>query len=887
MAEADRMPHPLDLFFQQDTRLLGLSFPKDDAPTATGLRGRSIPVQMVVERLEAQEGLGQDFRFELTLLADSAGLVLADMLGKLLAVSLVKPDGTLRWFTGYVAEFSLVGSDPGVATYRAVLRPWLWFARHRINNRVFRDQSLYEQFAEILQGYGAWAQWRWDVSGEDTPFTMAVQGGGLGESDHNYIYRRLEARGWTSRYEHDAIGHQLVIFNSSSQCPPVAGERRIPFQAQGGPQEENAIQRWMPVQTAAAALFAASAIDFKHPKPQHHTEPAQHKQGRVPDLEAHEYVGHYGFTKEDAMGVALMHLRREEVEAHAQQYQAEGNSGSVATGCWFSLSDHFSNTEREEDSEYLIVEASHSASNNYLAELGRQGGHEAPPAALLAGRKGEYRNRFSAIKRAVPWRPGRGRNSVDVRMDGHQTATVVAAGGLGALDVDEHGRILVRFHWEREGKVSARVRVASNWAGGETGMVSWPRAGSEVWVIALDGNPDHFLAVGVVHNAQRMPPWQLPAQKALMGIRSRELTSGGGNDPDGRSNHLILDDTAGRIQAQFKSDHLNSTLSLGHITRIDGTTGRQNPRGQGFALDTEGHGAHRAAAGMQLTTEAPNGGGNMMDAAAPLARLTVAHEMHERLSDAARMAGAQQADDQGEVAKQLHEQNAGLTGSGGDPAQGRFPEFQQPHLMLASPAGIESSTAGSTHQQSNAHHAITSGGHTSIATGRSLLASAKDAIRLFAYRVGLKLVAASGDIDMQALKNGINILAKLDIKMEGTRVDINGTDGVRINGGGSYIDVSQGGITSGTNGAFQVHSADYSFVGPDSRPVVPHEVTSALKPDEPIRVVDKLGNGPVPDSHAIVRPGQNETRTTIEGGKIASDAPLDQHVLRRWRPRRG
>ncbi|MFV8629633.1 type VI secretion system tip protein VgrG, partial [Ralstonia pseudosolanacearum] len=146
MAESDRTAHLRNtLFFQQSNRLLGLSFPKDDAPTATDLRGRSVPVQMVVERLEAQEGLGQDFRFELTLLADSAGLVLADMLGKLLAVSLVKPDGTLRWFTGHVAEFSLVGSDPGVATYRAVLRPWLWFARARINDRVFRDRSLYQQ----------------------------------------------------------------------------------------------------------------------------------------------------------------------------------------------------------------------------------------------------------------------------------------------------------------------------------------------------------------------------------------------------------------------------------------------------------------------------------------------------------------------------------------------------------------------------------------------------------------------------------------------------------------------------------------------------------------------------------------------------------------------
>lgn len=883
MAESDRTLHLQDLFFQQDKRLLGLSFPKDDAPTATDVWGRAVPVQMVVERLEAHEGLGEDFRFELTLLADSASLVLADMLGKLLAVSLVKPDGTLRWFTGHVAEFSLAGSDPGVATYRAVLRPWLWFARHRINNRIFRDRSLYDQFAEILQGYGDWAQWRWEVSGQDAPLTMAVQGGGRGESDHNYIYRRLEARGWSSRYEHDATGHRLIIFCNSSQCPPVEGDQSIPFQAQGGPQEENAIHRWTPVQTAAASLFAASAIDFKHPTPQHQAEPAQRKQGSVPELEAHEYVGHYGFTKEDPSGAELVNLRREEVQAQVEQYQAEGNNSSVATGHWFALSGHFSNTEREEDSQYLIVEASHSATNNYLAELGQQGGHRAAP---LVGRKGEYSNRFTAIKRAVPWRPGRGRNSANIRVDSHQTATVVAAGGLGALDVDEHGRILIQFHWDREGKFSARVRVASNWAGGETGMVSWPRAGSEVWVVALDGNPDHFLAVGVVHNAERMPPWQLPAQKALMGIRSRELTPEGGNTPNGRSNHLILDDTAGKIQAQVKSDHLNSTLSLGHITRIDGTTGRQNPRGQGFALDTEGHGAHRASAGMQLTTEPLNGGGNMMEVGAPLARLTMAHDMHDRLSEAARTAGAQQADDQGEVAKQLHEQNTSLKGSGGDPAQGRFPEFAQPHLVLASPAGIESSTAGSTHQQSNAHHAITSGGHTSVATGRSFLASAKDAIRLFAYQLGLKLVAASGDIDLQALKNGINLLAKLEIKVEGQRVTINGTDGVRINGGGSYIELSQGGITHGTNGAFQVHSADYAFVGPDSRPVVPHAVTSALKPDEPVRVVDALGNK-VPDSPVIVRPGQNETRAAIEGGKLDPEAALNHHVLRRWRRPQG
>nr|CUV64060.1 protein of unknown function [Ralstonia solanacearum] len=42
MAESDRTAHLRNtLFFQQSNRLLGLSFPKDDAPTATDLRAVS------------------------------------------------------------------------------------------------------------------------------------------------------------------------------------------------------------------------------------------------------------------------------------------------------------------------------------------------------------------------------------------------------------------------------------------------------------------------------------------------------------------------------------------------------------------------------------------------------------------------------------------------------------------------------------------------------------------------------------------------------------------------------------------------------------------------------------------------------------------------------
>ncbi|MBS0426468.1 MAG: type VI secretion system tip protein VgrG, partial [Proteobacteria bacterium] len=135
--------------FAQSRRLLRLSFPDGDPPSATDPYGRTSTPSLVIERLVADESLSRDFRYELTLLADSAGIALKDMMGRLLAVSLVRPDGSLRWFTGYISEFSLAGSDAGIARYRAILRPWLWFATLRTNDRVFRDQSLQQQTATI------------------------------------------------------------------------------------------------------------------------------------------------------------------------------------------------------------------------------------------------------------------------------------------------------------------------------------------------------------------------------------------------------------------------------------------------------------------------------------------------------------------------------------------------------------------------------------------------------------------------------------------------------------------------------------------------------------------------------------------------------------------
>jgi len=766
----------------QSTRLLRLSFPGNDGPKS----------KLMVNRFAGTEYVSRDFEFRAELLSDDAAMELEAMLGKLLCVSLVQADGSLRPFTGYVTSFRLVKTDGGAAFYEAILNPWLSYARLRRNNRLFHAQSLREQAETIFADYDGLPAYDWKVAGEQPQFTMSTQ---WDETDHNYLCRRWEAAGYSYWYEHTDEGHMLKVCDDTRTAAPIEGPSPgIRFHGAGGSAEENAINHWSPLRQWASAQAAVSGFDFKNPYPVHANTVTINEQGAIPRLEVHSYEGHYGFKHQPGAN-QLARLHMEEIEARGKLFEARGNNRLAAAGRCFRLLEHFSESEA---SEFLIVEVHHEASNNYL-----QGKDTVA----------EYKNRLVCQLKTVPWRPGRGFNSVDSRLFALQTATVIGSEGQGSLNVDQYGRIQVKFHWDRDESGSCRVRVSSNWAGGEKGLTSHPRVGSEVIVQWLDGNPDHPIVTGSVYNQGYMPPWKLPEQGALMGLRSRELTAASGNTPGGRSNHLVLDDTQGKLQAQLKSDHLASQLSLGHINRIEDNAGRKDARGQGFELRTDGIGAVRAQQGLLLSTEGrPNARAHITDMAETLARMTQGHDMHDSLSQVAQQAQAHQPGDQDQVVAALQAQVGAVKGQGGTPAQGEFPEFQAPHLLLASPAGIETSTQGSTHLMSMEHTAVTSGGHASLSAGKSLLVSVKEAVRMFAYKAGMKLVAASADIDITALKDSVNILAKLNITHTANRITITAKEEVVINGGTSFSRWNASGIVHGTSGTWRQHAAKHEFV---------------------------------------------------------------------------
>jgi type VI secretion system secreted protein VgrG len=111
-----------------------------------------------------------------------------------------------------------------------------------------------------------------------------------------------------------------------------------------------------------------------------------------------------------------------------------------------------------------------------------------------------------------------------------------------------------------------------------------------------------------------------------------------------------------------------------------------------------------------------------------------------------------------------------------------------------------------------------------VSAGKSLLVSVQSAIRMFASKAGMRLVAASADIDIKALKDSINMLAKLNITHTANKITINAKEEVVINGGSSYSRWSSGGIEHGTSGIWREHASVHSLVGPanEGKPALPN-----------------------------------------------------------------
>lgn len=226
----------------------------------------------------------------------------------------------------------------------------------------------------------------------------------------------------------------------------------------------------------------------------------------------------------------------------------------------------------------------------------------------------------------------------------------------------------------------------------------------------IGGDPDMPIVVGRVHNPSQMPPWALPSQYVLSGVRSKEL--------DGtRANRWLMDDTPNEVQVQLASDHLDSALSLGHVTRVVGTSGRADFRGRGLELRTDGHGVVRAQSGVLVTTYGRIHGERYVTDLAETAGLLKGAQAQQ--AQFAQLAIDHQADERAldeTVQARLKQQNSEIVGDGA------LAELTQAQAVLSSPAGVALSSTDSALLAAR-DVALTSGQDVSISTAARWLAS--------------------------------------------------------------------------------------------------------------------------------------------------------------------
>ncbi|MEJ9547203.1 type VI secretion system tip protein TssI/VgrG, partial [Escherichia coli] len=168
-------------------------------------------------------------------------------------------------------------------------------------------------------------------------------------------------------------------------------------------------------------------------------------------------------------------------------------------------------------------------------------------------------NHFAVIPADRTWRP---QPLLKPLVDGPQSAVVTGPAGE-EIFCDEHGRVRVKFNWDRYNPAdqdsSCWIRVAQAWAGTGFGHLAIPRVGQEVIVDFLNGDPDQPIIMGRTYHQENRTPGSLPGTKTQMTIRSKTYKGSGFNE-------LKFDDATGKEQVYIHAQKNMNTEVLNNRT---------------------------------------------------------------------------------------------------------------------------------------------------------------------------------------------------------------------------------------------------------------------------------------------------------------------------------
>ncbi|MBS6741121.1 MAG: type VI secretion system tip protein VgrG [Enterobacteriaceae bacterium] len=332
--------------------------------------------------------------------------------------------------------------------------------------------------------------------------------------------------------------------------------------------------------------------------------------------------------------------------------------------------------------------------------------------------------------------------------------------------IDKDGRYRVNLDFDREawkpGYESLWVRQSRPYAGDTYGLHLPLLAGTEVSIAFEGGNPDRPYIAGVKHDSAH------PDHVTIQNYRRNVLRTPA-------NNKLRLDDERGKEHIKISTEYGGkSQLNLGHL--VD--AGKQQ-RGEGFELRTDMWGAIRAKKGIFISADGQERAqGQVREMAAALSELQCAQSLVEALRSAAEVAKAELAD--------VQTQQVLLAES--------LTELKQAALLLSAPEGIAQVTPKSIQLSAGENLVSTGGQHADFSVLKKFTVAAGEAISLFAQKMGIKIFAGKGKVEIQAQSDEMTLDALKDIRISSSegKILICAEKEIILTCGGGYIRIADG-----------------------------------------------------------------------------------------------
>eukprot|EP01013_Petalomonas_cantuscygni_P013468 TRINITY_DN277_c0_g5_i2.p2 TRINITY_DN277_c0_g5~~TRINITY_DN277_c0_g5_i2.p2 ORF type:complete len:720 (-),score=192.46 TRINITY_DN277_c0_g5_i2:527-2476(-) len=451
-----------------------------------------------------------------------------------------------RFFDGIVVGVTNVGNasqgpSENRRVYNLVLMPWIWLAGTRRNQRIFHEKSAVEIVKEVFSAYSGLGSPHLDdsnLSGSYSPLEYTVQ---YRETDLDFCTRIMQAHGISYYFTFAEGSHTLKLTDDAQNHDPIPGDSRVflPHDAEKVFEDEH-FWEWKPSRNFTTGAIRLTDYNFKVPGQTMEVDKvgdAEYSEGQI---ESFDFPGAY---LDEGSGKKVVATRVDQERIRDRRHHAVGDVMTLAAGHKIELvGDHLPKLETY---AFVCMRANHSyTSQNYHSGA--------------SGDTSTYQGTYEFIPDDVPLVPEN--KAPQPVAHGVQTATVV---GEGEIDCDEHGRILVKFHWDLETAHSMRCRVSQNWAHKGYGGMVIPRIGMEVIVEFIEGDPSKPIVTGCVFNGKNTPPYPLPANK------TRSVFKTDSHEAEG-FNELRFEDKGGEeeIWIHSQKDRNEKTLN-DHSEEID------------------------------------------------------------------------------------------------------------------------------------------------------------------------------------------------------------------------------------------------------------------------------------------------------------------------------